>query len=483
MRFFKYLIFLSTFLFSSYSFADFLFEHPNGTVIGVTPDAACSAGIKRFFPNNSEYVVTPVGYNYQCSQKYGPFNVFLREIKTPECWHPDYKIVTQSITGQIKKSICVPNNGVMCKYTSSTINNAPIVNGSITTTFSSVSKNPDPNCNEDLLNPPCDPNDPYGGCYTPPNQECTRQHNGSIVCPEDKEPPIEQGCNGADYCKRPPQGCGLGYVSGTYNGERICIKTKPSSGDGSDGGGSDGSGSDGGGSDGGGSDGGGSDGSGSDGGGSDGGGSDGGGSDGSDGEDGKDGADGKDVDSSGIIAAINKLRDSLTHYSKEIIESIDSMSKKITGKIDDSNVHLDQIEANTLATKNNTDTTNQLLQDIKDKIPTGSNPENPPTGDGVDLTETNSILNDIKDWLTEEPDTSSLEADIPTKELTSQSFKTNLFGSSAQCPADVTLSLPGFSGFSKTFSFADWCYYLSLFGNFILIAAYCMGAYIIVSKS
>ena len=159
------------------------------------------------------------------------------------------------------------------------------------------------------------------------------------------------------------------------------------------------------------------------------------------------------------------------------------MSKKITGKIDDSNVHLDQIEANTLATKNNTSQTNELLQEISQKIGSDSGSGDPSTGDGADLTETNSILNDIKDWLTQEPDTSSLEADIPTKDLTSQSFKTNLFGSSAQCPADVTLSLPGFSGFSKTFSFADWCYYLSLFGNFILIAAYCMGAYIIVSKS
>src|SRR5690606_6184278 len=122
-----------------------------------------------------------------------------------------------------------------------------VVNDYFTTTFSSVSAIPDPNCQEEFVNPPCDPKDPYGGCYTPPNQECTRQFDGSIVCPEDKEPPIEKGCNGADYCKRPPQGCGEGYVSGTYNGERICIKTKPSSGDGSDGGGSDGGGSDGGG--------------------------------------------------------------------------------------------------------------------------------------------------------------------------------------------------------------------------------------------
>lgn len=142
-------------------------------------------------------------------------------IEAQECWHPDYKIVSQNVNNkQIKSSICVSNNGSMCKYVGS-VKNVTAINGYISTVFNSVSKTPDPNCKEDLVNAPCDPKDPYGGCYTPPNQECTRQFDGSIVCPEEKEPPIEQGCNGADYCNRPPQGCGEGYVSGTYNGERI----------------------------------------------------------------------------------------------------------------------------------------------------------------------------------------------------------------------------------------------------------------------
>lgn len=119
------------------------------------------------------------------------------------------------------------------------------------------------------------------------------------------------------------------------------------------------------------------------------------------------------------------------------------------------------------------------------------------TGEGTDLTETNekidegnSLLSDLKDWLTGEGEGSGIGDNpfgtdaVPERELTEQSFQTNLFGTSASCPADMTISLPGFAGgFSKTFSFAQWCYYLSLFGNFILIAAYCMGAYIIVSRS
>lgn len=77
----------------------------------------------------------------------------------------------------------------------------------------------------------CDKNDPYGGCYTPPNDNCTRQIDGSIVCPDNQPPPIEpQGCtNGASYCKRPPSGCGPDYVSGTFNGEQLCVKKGPDS--------------------------------------------------------------------------------------------------------------------------------------------------------------------------------------------------------------------------------------------------------------
>lgn len=110
--------------------------------------------------------------------------------------------------------------------------------------------------------------------------------------------------------------------------------------------------------------------------------------------------------------------------------------------------------------------------------------------DGVhsSIDDSKGVLGEIKDWLTggEEGvgDEPFGDDDLPSKTLDTQSFKTNIFGSNAQCPPDVTLSLPGFArGFSKTFSFSRWCYYLSLFGNFILIAGYCMGAYIIVSKS
>lgn len=70
----------------------------------------------------------------------------------------------------------------------------------------------------------CNPKDPYGGCYTPPDDGCTRHKDGSITCPEQKQPEIKQGCeNGATYCNQPKDGCGSGYVSGTFNGKNICV--------------------------------------------------------------------------------------------------------------------------------------------------------------------------------------------------------------------------------------------------------------------
>jgi uncharacterized membrane protein YgcG len=253
MRFFKYLIFIIPlyFLFSQTIFAAWYgCKGSNCTLSNYKyyqpgpSDLANALSLCQQINPLSKSFVGNMCMNQAQNTVYG--YLFSGPNKVEECWHPDYKIVSQNVNNkQIKSSICVSNNGAMCKYVGS-VKNVTAINGYISTVFNSVSKTPDPNCKEDLVNPPCDPKDPYGGCYTPPNQECTRQFDGSIVCPEEKEPPIEQGCNGADFCNRPPQGCGEGYVSGTYNGERICIKSKPSSGtgsgDGSGTGSSDGSG-------------------------------------------------------------------------------------------------------------------------------------------------------------------------------------------------------------------------------------------------
>ena len=458
MKFFNYLILFFSFISVSSFAAQVCTITLNHNGAKHTSIAAAQSAVRSAGWDATGCFITGNVFSCKVGSSYPYFGTVL--CAEASCFHPDYKLVTQSINSPLKATICVPINGVMCKYSADiqTLKNTPVINAQITNTFSSVSKTPDPNCQEQLVNPPCDPKDPYGGCYTPADDGCTRQFDGSIICPDEIEPPIEKGCNGADYCKRPPQGCGQGYVSGTFNGERICIKTKPSTG-GSDGGGSDGGGSDGGGSDGGGSDGGGSDGGGSDGGGS------------------------PQLpvtpDLSGVINAIKNVASKIDHYSKETIESIDSMSNKITGKLDTSNGHLDQIEANTLSTKNNTAQTNDLLQQILDKTGTdGDGSGDPPTGDNVDLTETNGLLGEIRDAINdiknvfsdegkqelEQIGQPSNDSRFTAAEANAQSSLNNLankltFGSSS-CLSDFQIQLPIFG--SVNIALSQWCRLLAL---------------------
>lgn len=73
----------------------------------------------------------------------------------------------------------------------------------------------------------CNKNDPYGDCFVPPDDNCLRTSDGSIHCPDNKTPPNNKTCNGASYCKRPPEGCGPGYVSGSFNDEQLCVRSGP----------------------------------------------------------------------------------------------------------------------------------------------------------------------------------------------------------------------------------------------------------------
>lgn len=140
------------------------------------------------------------------------------------------------------------------------------------------------------------------------------------------------------------------------------------------------------------------------------------------------------------------------------------------------------------------------LDAIKEALGGDSGSENG-TPDGTDLTETNKKLDDIKNngdklnnWLQgkNEDGTGGGVGDnpfgtdvTPERTLDSQSFKTNIFQSNAQCPADKTLSMTLFTGrtFSRTLSFSMWCDKLAIFGSLILIAAYLYGASIIVRNS
>lgn len=140
------------------------------------------------------------------------------------------------------------------------------------------------------------------------------------------------------------------------------------------------------------------------------------------------------------------------------------------------------------------------LDQIKDALGGDDGSENG-SPDGTDLTETNSKLDAIKkngektnNWLEgkNEDGTGGGVGDnpfgtdvTPERVLDAQSFKTNIFQSNAQCPADKTLSMTLFTGrtFTRTLSFSMWCDKLAIFGSFILIAAYLYGASIIVRNS
>jgi hypothetical protein len=140
------------------------------------------------------------------------------------------------------------------------------------------------------------------------------------------------------------------------------------------------------------------------------------------------------------------------------------------------------------------------LDAIKEALGADSGSENG-SPDGTDLTETNKKLDDIKNngdklnnWLQgkNEDGTGGGVGDnpfgtdvTPERTIDAQSFKTNIFQSNAQCPADKTLSMTLFTGrtFSRTLSFSMWCDKLAIFGSLILIAAYLYGALIIVRDS
>lgn len=243
MRLFKYLVFIFISLFSASSFAA-LYWHSgaNASNRHDSPERACLVYGGSSFTYYPDYIPGGGGnFNIgHCTYGSQTVRIFSDSAPAPkECNHPSTVQVPVTIDGDTLKyasSFCGTSTGVNCSYIPVKpvkFRCAPSVGGApcyaTHMTYQSVSSTPASSCADFDLITGCNFKDPYGGCYTPPNQECTRQHDGSIVCPEEKEPVIEEGCNGADYCKRPPQGCGVGYVSGNYNGDRVCIKSsKPS---------------------------------------------------------------------------------------------------------------------------------------------------------------------------------------------------------------------------------------------------------------
>jgi hypothetical protein len=473
MRFFKYLILLFSLFFSSLSYSALEYSVSGWSTWFPTQSALCTYwynDVKSGHWNPRDLETTSTGCRFASGS--GSYTTITHITRgTPDqCFYPDYKIVSQPITS-LKKVMCLPVNGSICKYVGDP-SGSPIVNGSITTTFSSVSKIPDPTCKEELVNPPCDPKDPYGGCYTPPDDGCTRQFDGSIVCPPDTVPPVEKGCNGATYCDRPPQGCGEGYVSGSFNGKQICIKTSPSTGnppnDGDSGNTGEGTGT----------------------------GTTTGTSTTTTTTTNQDGSTSTStsttttnistvnnfkIDMSGVIAAVNAVSAQVSSLKNELLTSISNLTSKLdstNSKLDSTNSKLDTTNSKLTDLNSSSLKQEQLLKDIRDKTVSDDPSDQPASGASVDLTETNGLLTEIRDGIDSIKDVFSDEGKAELEQIgqasndsrylnaqgNAQSSLNNLANkltfSSSSCLSDFQIQLPIFGPVNIALS--QWCPLLAL---------------------
>lgn len=194
-----------------------------------------------------------------------------------------------------------------------------------------------------------------------------------------------------------------------------------------------------------------------------------------------------------IEAAATSVKNAVSEMSASITDSIGITN----GKLDQVKAEIAQQKASIDAVKSAVDSNTNAVNANGDKVKTavdsntaavnanGDKIKGAVDGNTEAVKEGNGILQDIKDWLTGDVDTSGFDAQVPEREITKQSFKTDIFTGSAQCPQDRTLSLNLFAGrsFQKTFSFQMWCDYLAIFGNLILLASYCYGALIVTRNS
>lgn len=157
---------------------------------------------------------------------------------------------------------------------------------------------------------------------------------------------------------------------------------------------------------------------------------------------------------SNLNSAINAVADSVNANGDKVSNSVNANGKNT----------VDAVNAGTEATKEN----GKKLDGINDSVKEG-----------------NGHLKDIKDYLkdgkdSQFPEDGNTKVDVQTIDV--GTFSETIFASSSQCPASKTLSMSllGRRSFSYTFDFSEWCYYLGLLGNLILICAYIYASNIVV---
>lgn len=489
MRFLKYLVLL---LLISFQVHATIYIPSGGAATGKEFDTGIAA-CKATFPTYSG-----VSYKDHNDKEGGCYNgsyYFAPVIKKPSpiCPKKDSLHVAwlPSGTKSIPIRMCIDN----CTYEGSglAIDTPNYVQTSLFATGDQFNCK---NINTDTPPPKCDSTDPYGECYVPPDDDCVRSKDGSITCPPNKPPIPNDTCNGATYCKKPPTGCGTGYVSGSFNGQELCVKSGPSTPPVTP-------------------------------------------NDPNDPndpnkctisycpkpDDNKDCPDGyyqsiyngqkicvkndpnpndpnpnpndpnnpndpppssdpssNDVDLKPVLDAIKSLKDallsSLSTISKKITDLVDGQ-KKTNETLEKSDKHLENIEKSSQAASEATAQTNEKLDDLKDAIEgqykcnnNSYNPNDPHSSKYRECTESDLPF----------PNSSSpSDTNIDIGDISVGDYESNYVSWSAQCPPDnhVSINLMGQSS-TLVLSWSPWCELLSKIRWAIIACAYFAAAYIIL---
>ena len=483
MRFFKYLVFLVLSIISINSFAANVYkfdignDYPKiGELSAPTKEQLCSKAFPvwvKNYPNPyATYSHSSISADNRCliytttgAEVAFSFKTVVEQFTCPSNGSPATR--EYAIGEPIDLVVCAPNpDGTFCKYDSP--GGKMNWGDHIRVNYSSVGTAPVSSCTPKKENQACNPKDPYGGCFKPPNDKCTRFADGSIACPPDEPTPVPKSqCDGgATYCERPPTGCPTGYVSGSFNGKQLCVKSSPSTpdpkdptdpaNDGSDSSGSGTSTTE----------------------------------ETSTSTSTNTNADGSSsttttttttnnttvnnfkIDLSAVVNAVNAVTAQLISVKSEIVNALGLVDKKLdvtNTKIDTTNAKLTDLNASSLKQE-------QLLKDIRDKTVS----DQPASSASTDLDGVHSRLDDIKKILTDSDGVSAEDGLITVDKFEFQN-QPDKFQWSAQCPAPIQTdtSIIGYS-WTYSFSFDNWCAVLAKLSNYFVFAA-TFGACLIIA--
>lgn len=434
-----------------------------------TPEGLCRAAMPYLTQairyKDCQVVGSSVAFYYYISDTGNSFlssMVGVVVVKEDKCPDKGYPVVTWFDSGTaVPTTVCeLQPSGKFCKFVADPnpiIINFPSGRSNIITKSESATQLT--SCTP-LFDNACDPKDPYGSCYTPPNDGCTRQKNGSIVCPDPNpvDPPdVQDSCNMApskNYCVMPSTGCPTGTVYGKYNNVDVCVRSSPPP-DTPDPDPND-----------------------------------------PDPNDPND-PNNNDIDLSGVIDVLNKINSGVAAVDKSakaIAAAISTMQDALNSSINGVRGAVGQV-------KDSVDTVNASVN----AVDTSVNANGTKVAEAVDrngdkivqaVDRTTAAVEEqtgqdkqFYDWMKGDgktPEQIAGSVETPFIDLGGMvpSLNGNLIHYAAQCPGDKTLNMPGFGrSFSYTFTFSRWCEGLIMLGTLFQVLAYLHAAYIVIGAT